>query len=230
MEEHHETTGVRSHNAQTQGVNDAVNTEVNNTSGNGGDSTGVGDVIPEKSPITPGNDNCNDVTPVPSIDNDNNNDTTTTESERIAEAEQAGRDRAISGNDNGRPMRKNRGQFKDNDYAYMLNSSMKKHEDQFSLLIDVITTGDPIKILDSLQNGTMDQTLSLMTEQMTAKKGLKVFGNSGAAAIKKELEQLIYRKVMHGKKSQELTREQKRAALRYLIFLKQKRCGKIKGR
>ena len=35
---------------------------------------------------------------------------------------------------------------------------------------------------------------------------------------------------MHRKQSQELTREQKRAALRYLMFLKQKRCGKIKGR
>ena len=35
---------------------------------------------------------------------------------------------------------------------------------------------------------------------------------------------------MHGKRSVELTREQKRAALRYLMFLKQKRCGRIKGR
>ena len=65
---------------------------------------------------------------------------------------------------------------------------------------------------------------------MSAKKGLKVFGNNGASAIKRELEQLIYRKVMHGRKSHELTREQKRVALRYLMFLKQKRCGKIKGR
>ena len=65
---------------------------------------------------------------------------------------------------------------------------------------------------------------------MSAKKGLKVFGNQGAEAIKKELEQLVYRKVMHGKKANELTRELKRAALRYLMFLKQKRCGRIKGR
>lgn len=35
---------------------------------------------------------------------------------------------------------------------------------------------------------------------------------------------------MHGKRSEELTREHKRAALRYFMFLKQKRCGKIKGR
>ena len=52
----------------------------------------------------------------------------------------------------------------------MFNSSMKAHEDQFSLLINVITTGDSTKILDLLQNGLMDQTLTLMTEQMSAKK------------------------------------------------------------
>ena len=40
----------------------------------------------------------------------------------------------------------------------------------------------------------------------------------------------MYRKVMHEKESTELTRDQKRAALRYLMFVKQKRCGKIKGR
>jgi hypothetical protein len=45
----------------------------------------------------------------------------------------------------------------------------------------------------------------------------------------KELEQLVYRKVMKGRKSHELTQDQKKAALRYLMFLKEKRCGRIKG-
>ena len=53
---------------------------------------------------------------------------------------------------------------------------------------------------------------------MSAKKGPKTFGTGGASAIKTELEQLLYRKVMHGKKSSELIRDQKRAALRYLMF------------
>ncbi len=79
-------------------------------------------------------------------------------------------------------------------------------------------------------NGPLDEAITMVTEQMSAKKGLTVFGISGAAAVRKELEQLLYRKVMHGKRSKELTRDQKRAALRYLMFLKQKRCGKIKGR
>ena len=46
----------------------------------------------------------------------------------------------------------------------------------------------------------------------------------------KELKQILYRKVMEGRKSGELTTAQKKAALKYLMFLKQKRCGKIKGR
>ena len=35
---------------------------------------------------------------------------------------------------------------------------------------------------------------------------------------------------MHGVRSSDLTRTQKHAALQYLMFLKQKRCGKVKGR
>ena len=65
---------------------------------------------------------------------------------------------------------------------------------------------------------------------MSAKAGLKQFSDKGARAIMTELEQLLYRKVMQGRKAGELTREQKKAALKYLMFLKQKRCGKIKGR
>jgi hypothetical protein len=62
------------------------------------------------------------------------------------------------------------------------------------------------------------------------KKGLKVFGNDGVEAVRKEMLQLHDRKVMAPKQGVELTPEQKREALAYLMFLKRKRCGKIKGR
>ena len=45
-----------------------------------------------------------------------------------------------------------------------------------------------------------------------------------------EARQLHDRKVGTPVKAQMLTREEKKAALEYLMFLKQKRCGKIKGR
>jgi hypothetical protein len=69
-----------------------------------------------------------------------------------------------------------------------------------------------------------------VTAQMSAKKGLTVFGQQGADALMKELRQLVIMKVMNGTKSHELTKEQKRRALKYLMFLKEKRCGRIKGR
>ena len=75
-----------------------------------------------------------------------------------------------------------------------------------------------------------EDLLCLITAQMTAQKGLKLFGEKGKKAIMIELKQLLYRKVMEGRNARTLTKEQKRAALRYLMFLKEKRCGKIKGR
>ena len=45
-----------------------------------------------------------------------------------------------------------------------------------------------------------------------------------------ELEQLLYRKVIVGRKASDLTLSQRKAALQYLMFLKEKRCGKVKAR
>ena len=65
---------------------------------------------------------------------------------------------------------------------------------------------------------------------MSAKAGLKEFGDKGAASIMQELEQLLYRKVIVGCKASSLTSSQRKAALQYLMFLKEKRCGKVKAR
>ncbi|KAG7353371.1 hypothetical protein IV203_034640 [Nitzschia inconspicua] len=89
---------------------------------------------------------------------------------------------------------------------------------------------EPEVIFTLLAGKDMQSQLTLLTMQMSAKAGLKQFGQAGADAIMKELEQLLYRKVMQGKRANTLTREQKKAALHYLMFLKQKRCGKIKAR
>ena len=71
--------------------------------------------------------------------------------------------------------------------------------------------------------------LTFVTDQMTAKLGLKHFGSVGAEAIMKELKQLVYRKVMQGWKASDLATEQKMAALHYLMFLKLKHCRCVKG-
>jgi hypothetical protein len=69
-----------------------------------------------------------------------------------------------------------------------------------------------------------------MTEQMSLKRGLKRFGKACADAVVAEMQQLEIRKVLKPTKASDLTRDQKRAPLKYLMYLKQKRCGRIKGR
>lgn len=88
----------------------------------------------------------------------------------------------------------------------------------------------PQEAFNYLMSQDYKEVYCFLTKQMTAKKGLKRFKEAGAKAIMDELEQIVYRRVMHGKHAHDLSREDKRAALRYLMFLKQKRCGKIKAR
>ena len=66
--------------------------------------------------------------------------------------------------------------------------------------------------------------------QYTLKKGLQVFGPPGVEAVYKELQQLHKRKVGEPRDASTLSPTQKRNALGYLMFLKQKRTGQIKGR
>ena len=66
--------------------------------------------------------------------------------------------------------------------------------------------------------------------QYTLKKGLQVFGALGVEAVYKELKQLHEQKVGEPRDASTLSLTQKRNALGYLMFLKQKRTGQIKGR
>ena len=76
----------------------------------------------------------------------------------------------------------------------------------------------------------LDTPMCMITEQMNIKQGLKTFGKTGAEAVVAEMQQLHSREVIMPVKSESLTRDQRRNALRYLMFLKQKRCGKVKAR
>jgi hypothetical protein len=66
--------------------------------------------------------------------------------------------------------------------------------------------------------------------QYSLKKGLKKFQKVGEAAVSKELEQLHMRETFTPQHSNDLSDSQKRKALESLMFLKEKRDGKIKGR
>ena len=84
-------------------------------------------------------------------------------------------------------------------------------------------------VFSSYDDEHANQVFSFLTDQMSAKAGLKEFGEKGAASIMQELEQLLYRKVIVGQKASSLTSSQCKAALQYLMFLKEKCCGKVKA-
>ena len=70
----------------------------------------------------------------------------------------------------------------------------------------------------------------LETPQMSLKAGLRIFGDDGVRAVEKEMHQLHDRGAMIPVHKRSLTSEQRKEALAYLMFLKRKRCGKVKGR
>jgi hypothetical protein len=58
---------------------------------------------------------------------------------------------------------------------------------------------------------------------------LKIFGEAGAQAVAKEMKQLHDQAAIQPKLATMLTQEEKKCSLQYLMFLKQKQRGRIKG-
>ena len=65
--------------------------------------------------------------------------------------------------------------------------------------------------------------------QYGMRKGLQVFGDQGLEVIKKEIQQLHDLDVITPTNVESMTKQQKSRALSYLMFLKEKRDGNIKG-
>jgi len=144
-------------------------------------------------------------------DEDERADNTPTVHDQFQAAEMAGRNAAL-----------------DPDAPRPTRARKDARDDAYQYLCAMFSSIDVEMAIKLLMDGP--DAVSLLTAQMSAKQGLKHFGRAGAEAIEKELEQLVYRRVMEGQDANSLTRSQKKAALRYLMFLKQKRCGRIKGR
>ena len=71
---------------------------------------------------------------------------------------------------------------------------------------------------------------SLVTPQYGVKKGLRIFGKAGTEAVLKELKQLNDLNVVTPVHPKRMSQQEIKRALPYLMFLKRKRCGKVKGR
>jgi hypothetical protein len=81
-----------------------------------------------------------------------------------------------------------------------------------------------------LSTGLTPDLKAIALTQYNLKRGLKEFGNDGIVALGKEMEQLHTHKVAKPVDGNNLTKDQKQATLRYLMFLSKKRCGRVKAR
>ena len=116
------------------------------------------------------------------------------------------------------------------DDAPLPKHTQKKKADEIYEYYNAMLTGiDFGHVFSSFDEGHSNQMFNFLMEQMSAKAGLKEFGKQGTASIMKELEQLMYWKVMVGRKASSLSSSQRKVALQYLMFLKEKRCGKVKA-
>jgi hypothetical protein len=87
-------------------------------------------------------------------------------------------------------------------------------------------SGDPL-IEDHLMMHIVGVVLA---QQYSVNKGIQLFGDAARESVKKELRQLHDYATYVPVNARELTPEQKKEALASLIFITQKRCGRIKSR
>lgn len=76
----------------------------------------------------------------------------------------------------------------------------------------------------------LEPLFNVVLTQYGVQRGLKKFGKDGDEAVKAEMLQLHSREVMEPKSGESLSDKNKSDALSYLMFLKKKRDGTIKGR
>lgn len=67
-------------------------------------------------------------------------------------------------------------------------------------------------------------------DQVSVEEGIRRFGNKAVEAVLSEYSQLNDKQVFRARFANELTSKQKQEALNLITMVKQKRCGKIKGR
>jgi hypothetical protein len=87
-----------------------------------------------------------------------------------------------------------------------------------------------IKMIDESPKKAYKYICEFMFNQMTADAGIKKHGQLAIDALMAEFAQLDGLNVLKGMRASSLTRLQKKEALRAINLIKEKRCGRIKGR
>lgn len=101
--------------------------------------------------------------------------------------------------------------------------SFKLSEDIVSPKCDTAALADESTVMNN-------DLFEVMMTQYGLKKGLKIFGDKGTKAVHKEMKQIHDREVLIPVDASKMSRGDKAEALRYLMFLKEKSDGTIKGR
>lgn len=91
---------------------------------------------------------------------------------------------------------------------------------EFDCRLAALSKLDPDMAFALMMEEDAKEMCDFVTAWMSAKASLHHFGEAWAQAIMKEPEQLLNQKVMQGRRANTLTKEEKKAALKYLIFLK----------
>ena len=123
--------------------------------------------------------------------------------------------------------------YNQSDFVYTNYSSSLTHSQSH-----ITRTLEHVHAMHSLVNygevmspGIKNVVMGLaMAQQYHVNKGLKVFGDKGREAVMKEMKQLDDLEVIQPRNWSELTAEQRRTALPYLMFLTEKRDESIKAR
>ena len=129
-------------------------------------------------------------------------------------------DEALQMNETNNQKRYNlRGTKIDYDYRFGFNAAQ----------IDTITPRGPqANPVTTVKNHVM--ATKFCFNQMSAKAGVKKLGNVAVNAILDECRQLDKKDALHPMKFSDLTNQQVQRALRSITMVKEKRCGKVKGR
>ena len=89
---------------------------------------------------------------------------------------------------------------------------------------------DDFTKFEKVKAGLYSTAVGICFNQMSASKGIKLYGAQAIAAMFKEYKQLEDFKVLGRINPDSLSHDQKRRALRAVNLIKLKRCGKMKGR
>ena len=123
------------------------------------------------------------------------------------------------------PHRRPNQSFRSGALSLFMKSAMKQEQDAYVSLQDMYR-----RIVDIIMRDEDLRKEHRCFTQMSAKRGIAVFGEKAIVAIFKEFKQLHDKGVFKPIHQNELTAAQKRKALREITLIKEKRCGKIKGR